>query len=107
MYFFIRRIQPKNSTAHRMMAAAWTRNVEPVRAAPSFRTRHSDENPPNTNPTRPASFQRVLLSSFIRTKVTLIASFSKKLLTFASLQVLTNMVKDLVCNTPSVNFIRL
>ena len=61
--FFIRRMQPKNSTAQRTIKAACERKVLPDMPASSFRARQETETSPNRSPALAASFQRRVLSN--------------------------------------------
>ena len=59
------RMQPKNSTAHRIMAAAWMRKLLPERAAHSLSARQPTDVPPRNAPALAASFHSVLLSNVL------------------------------------------
>ena len=62
--FFIRRMQPKNSTTQRMMAAACVRKSLPDWPASSLRSRQDTDTRPSRSPALAASFQRRVLSNF-------------------------------------------
>ena len=78
MRFFMRRMQPKNSTAQRMTAAAVMRKVEPDRPLSSLRSRQPMDTAPKSAPALDASFQIVVLSivPFTDTKIANCVGFS-------------------------------